>query len=130
MGLDLALLIGVLAGLQLLTARAGRPWRNRRPFGCLRAAACGLAVVSMGAYLASDPARPPDPFGTGACEVESVMLLDAQPAVTYRLDPPFRVVRGGGVVVNWPDAGATGALIRVDLVVDGEQVTLCTLQGE
>jgi hypothetical protein len=52
-----------------------------------------------------------------------VIVLDNPSAAVYRLRPPFRVIRGGRVVLDRPDEGErTLPVIRLDLTIDGEPV--------
>jgi hypothetical protein len=87
-----------------------------------------LATVLAAAYLAVRPAPPREPFaGEGwgeGWEVESVMLVRTDGSTTYSLEQPYRVVRGGRVVLNRPERNPTLPIMRVNLIIDGEHVTV------
>jgi hypothetical protein len=89
----------------------------------LRQVAC-LSVVAAAACVVLAHA-PPEPFGGAGWTVEAVMVLDPNPT-TYRLDPPFRVLRGGAVTFRRDEEAATLPVVRVDLTVDGEHVVVFT----
>jgi hypothetical protein len=86
-----------------------------------------IAAAVMAGYLAV--AGPREPFADGACEVESVMVMDPNPT-TYRLDPPFRVLRGGRVTLARQEATTPMPVVRVDLTIDGEHVVVYTRRRE
>jgi hypothetical protein len=79
---------------------------------------CSAAVAVMAGYAVVG--RPHEPFGDGDCAVDAVMVLNPNPT-TYQLDPPFRVLRDGGVTLSRPDGG-TAPAVRVDLRINGEHV--------
>jgi hypothetical protein len=85
-----------------------------------------VAVALVAGYLAT--ARAPKPLNLPAgagWEIESVMLLDGAAVQTYRLRPPFRVIRGGRVVLDRRgEERPTLPIVRLDLTIDGEPVTV------
>jgi len=80
----------------------------------------------MGGYLARGPR---EPFADRAWEVEAVTVLDPNPT-TYKLDRPFRVLRGGEVTYSRREETAPLPVVRVDLTIDGEHVVVFTRRRE
>jgi hypothetical protein len=85
----------------------------------------GLALATTGSGRG---VAPEVPLPGAGWEVESVMVLDPQSPTTYALAPPFRVTRDGGLVchreVTSSEVGSHPILLRVDLAVRGQHVTL------
>jgi hypothetical protein len=88
----------------------------------------GLAALAVVAGYVSF-AAPREPFAGPECEVEAVMVMDPNPT-TYKLDAPFRVLRGGRVTLTRHEETATLPVVRVDLNIDGEHVVIFTRRRE
>ena len=87
-----------------------------------RCVLCLTVVAGMAGYVVL--AAPREPFADG-WEVEAVMVMDPNPT-TYKLDAPYRVLRGGRVTYSRPEETAPLPVVRVDLNVDGEHVVVFT----
>jgi hypothetical protein len=83
-----------------------------------------LAAMAAFAVWVPGPARA-DPFGDGCWTVESVMVVGPA-TTTYRFTPPRRVVRDGRVTFEQRSDVPLEPVIRIDLRVDGEAVTVYT----
>lgn len=83
-----------------------------------------VAVVAAYAFLA--PASSPEPFAGPEWRVESVTILDPATTTTYNLAPPFRVIQDGRVTLAQRDDETSGRAVRIDLVVEGEPITIYT----
>jgi hypothetical protein len=85
---------------------------------------CLSAVAIMSAYVAIAPVPTPrEPLDGAGWEVQSVMVLSDPGVRTYRLRPPYRVIRGGRVALVGGGADEpTGPVIRLDLTIAGEPV--------
>jgi hypothetical protein len=84
-----------------------------------------VAVVAAYTLLAPVPS-PPEPFTTGEWRVESVMVLDPATTTMYNLAPPFRVIRDGHVTLARRDEATAERAVRIDLLIEGEPVTIYT----
>ena len=93
----------------------------------LRWVALLAAVAVIAGYVAL--AAPREPFADRGWEVEAVTVLDPN-ATTYKLEPPFRVLRGGRVTVLRQEEAALLPVVRVDLTIDGEHVVIFTRRRE
>jgi hypothetical protein len=85
------------------------------------------AVAVMAGYVAL--AAPREPVADRGFEVEAVTVLDPN-ATTYKLEPPFRVLRGGRVTEHRHEEAAPLPVVRVDLIIDGEHVVVFTRRRE
>ena len=59
-----------------------------------------------------------------ASTLGELMLLDEATTTTHVLDRPFRVIRDGRVTLAQPFEGPPRPVVRVDLTIDGEPVTV------
>jgi hypothetical protein len=86
----------------------------------------GIAAITFlaaGMYVVPGPSQR-EPFDEGRWSLESVMLINEATTSTYVLDPPFRVIRSGQATVSRRDESVRRPVVRVDLTVDGEPVTV------
>src|SRR5262245_61403479 len=83
-----------------------------------------MALVA-GVLVLGQGRRPFDPLDEVETKFESVIVLDGPVVKVYRLRPPFRLIRGGGVVLNRRDVDVSdGPIVRIDLTVAGEPLTV------
>lgn len=96
----------------------------------LRWIVCLIPVAVVAGYVALAPVvTPREPFADRGWSVDSVMVLD--PNVThYKLAEPFRVFREGRLTLVRPNEDATTPVVRLDLTIDGEHVTVFTRRRE
>ncbi len=95
-----------------------------RPYPRLVLCAAAVAATA-GLILARGPR---EPFDGAGWDVESVMVMNPGPTV-YRLDPPFRVLRGGRVTLRRAEEATRLPVVRIDLTIDGEHVVVfCRLR--
>ena len=93
----------------------------------MRLLVCLAPIAVMAGYVAL--AAPKEPFAERDWEVEAVMVMDSSPT-TYKLDAPFRVLRGGRVTYSRAEETTPLPVVRVDLNIDGEHIVVFTRRRE
>jgi hypothetical protein len=84
------------------------------------------AVAVVAAYASLAPLMAPSEPFAGNWTIDSVMVVDPATTTTYMLAPPCRVIRDGRVTLSRPNKFPVDRVIRMDLTIDGECVTLFT----